>query len=77
MQRPGNELYLMETYGHFELLMSAWYKGFERPITWVKPYGHGRVCYTALGHADVQHKNPNFQRLIINAIRWSAAVDEG
>jgi type 1 glutamine amidotransferase len=65
------ELYLMETYGHFELLMSAWYKGFERPITWVKPYGHGRVLYTALGHAKVQTENPSFQRLIVNGVRWA------
>jgi uncharacterized protein len=65
------ELYLMETYGHFELLMSTWFQGFERPITWVKPYGHGRVCYTALGHDRVQTENPSFQRLVINAVRWA------
>jgi type 1 glutamine amidotransferase len=67
------ELYLMETYGHFQLLMSTWYKGVERPITWVKGYGHGRVMYTALGHAKVQTENPSFQKLIINGIRWAAA----
>jgi hypothetical protein len=66
------ELYLMETSGHFELLMSTWFDGFVRPITWVKPYGHGRVVYTALGHAQPQTENPNFQRLIVNAVRWSA-----
>ena len=65
------ELYLMETGGHFELLMSAWFDGFERPITWVKPYGHGRVLYTALGHAKQQTANPNFQRLIANGVRWA------
>jgi type 1 glutamine amidotransferase len=65
------ELYLMETCGHFDLLMSAHYQGFERPITWVKPYGHGRVFYTALGHDKVQTENPNFQRLIVNAVRWA------
>lgn len=65
------ELYLMETYGHFDLLMSTWFKGFERPITWVKPYGQGRVCYTALGHDRVQTENPNFQRLVTNAVRWA------
>lgn len=68
----AEELYLMETYGSFELLMSTWWKGFERPITWVKPYGHGRVVYTALGHDKQQTENPNFQRLIVNAVRWTA-----
>lgn len=65
------ELYLMETNGHFELLMTTQFKGFERPITWVKPYGHGRVLFTALGHGKEQHEHPNFQRLIINGIHWA------
>jgi type 1 glutamine amidotransferase len=68
------ELYLMETYGHFDLLMSAWWQGFERPITWVKPYGHGRVLYTALGHDKQQTENPNFQKIVINGVRWAAEV---
>ncbi len=70
----AEELYLMETTGHFELLMSTWYQEFERPITWVKPYGHGRVFYTALGHGEAQTRNPDFQRLIVNAVRWTAGV---
>lgn len=65
------ELYLMETYGHFELLMSTWWQGIERPITWVKGYGLGRVCYTALGHGEPQTRNLNFQKLIVNAVRWA------
>jgi type 1 glutamine amidotransferase len=65
------ELYMMETNGHFELLMTTWLEGFVRPITWVKPYGHGRVLYTALGHDKVQTENPNFQRLIVNGVRWA------
>ena len=66
------ELYLMETYGHFDLLMSTWWQGFERPITWVKPYGHGRVLYTALGHDKQQTENPNFQKIVVNGVRWAA-----
>ncbi len=65
------ELYLMETCGHFDLLMTTQFKGFERPITWVKPYGQGRVVYTALGHGAEQTENPNFQRLIVNSVRWA------
>lgn len=71
----AEELYLMETYGHFDVLMSTWFKGFERPITWVKPYGQGRVAYTALGHDKPQTENPNFQRLVVNAVRWAANPD--
>lgn len=66
------ELYLMETQGHFDLLMTTRYDGFERPLTWVKPYGHGRVLYTALGHAREQTEHPSFQKLIANGVRWAA-----
>jgi type 1 glutamine amidotransferase len=66
------ELYLMETSGHFDLLVATWFDGFERPIAWVKPYGHGRVLYTALGHARQQTEHPCFQRLIVNGVRWAA-----
>ena len=69
------ELYLMETYGHFDLLISTWFKGFERPIAWVKAYGHGRVLYTAMGHDKVQTENPNFQRLIVNGVCWARNPD--
>ncbi|MBI5093478.1 MAG: ThuA domain-containing protein [Candidatus Hydrogenedentes bacterium] len=72
----ADELYLMETYGHFEVIMSTWFKGFERPITWVKPYGHGRIVYTALGHDKQQTENENFQKLVINAVRWVGFPDE-
>jgi uncharacterized protein len=71
----AEELYLMETYGHFELLMSTWYKGFERPITWAKPYGLGRVLYTALGHDKQQTDNSNFQKLVVNAVNWVGSPD--
>lgn len=69
--RMGEELYLMETYGHFDLLMSTWYQGFERPIAWVKPYGKGRVFYCALGHGKEQTENENFQRIIVNGVNWA------
>jgi len=65
------ELYLMETYGHFELLMTTSFEGFERPISWVKPYGLGRVFFTALGHDKLQTENPNFQKMVVNAVRWA------
>ncbi len=40
-----------------------------------KPYGHGRVCYLALGHDKVQTENPNFQKLVVNAVRWAKKPD--
>lgn len=67
-----DELYLFETYPPFDLLMTSECLGFSRPISWVKPYGLGRVFYTALGHGEEQIKNKIFQRIIINAIYWTS-----
>lgn len=39
--------------------------------TWIKPYGNGRVFYTALGHRKDVWTNERFQKLVYNGIRWS------
>lgn len=66
------ELYMMDYIGQFDTLMTAEFNSFQLPVTWVKPHGCGRLFYTALGHGKEQTENPHFQRLIVNAIRWSA-----
>ncbi|MFX0181613.1 MAG: ThuA domain-containing protein [Candidatus Hodarchaeota archaeon] len=65
-----DELYLMEIYPPIEILIVCNYKGFDRPIVWTKPYGLGRVFYTALGHDKSQLSNPILQKMIINAVKW-------
>jgi type 1 glutamine amidotransferase len=65
-----DELYLMEIYPPIEILIVCNYKGYDRPIVWTKPYGLGRVFYTALGHDKDQISNLIFQKMIINAIEW-------
>ncbi|MBN1797716.1 MAG: ThuA domain-containing protein [Spirochaetales bacterium] len=67
------ELYLLELYPPFETLMTCDFQGFTRPITWIKPYGMGRVFYTSLGHSTEQLTNEYFQKMVINAVNWSAA----
>jgi type 1 glutamine amidotransferase len=68
-----DELYLLEVYPPFETLITCDFNGFTLPIAWVKSYGLGRVFYTALGHAAEQLTNECLQKLIINAVNWSAA----
>jgi putative membrane-bound dehydrogenase-like protein len=41
------------------------------PVTWVREYKGGRVFYTSLGHPD-DFKDENFQRMLMNAIFWTA-----
>ena len=43
----------------------------KEPWTWVREQGKGRVFYTASGHDEKTWKNPEFQKLLRNAIVWS------
>jgi type 1 glutamine amidotransferase len=44
----------------------------EFPLAWWRPYGQGKVFYTALGHRPEVWHDAKFQTMIVNAIRWAA-----
>ena len=46
-------------------------------LTWVRPYGQGRVFYTALGHFEQTWRDPRFQRMMLDAMRWTTGLTEG
>ncbi len=48
----------------------------QRPVTWERQYGSGRVFYTILGHGIETHTEPRFHRLIQSAIAWAAEAPE-
>jgi uncharacterized protein len=41
------------------------------PLAWTRPYGQGRVFYTALGHEASVWQDARYQRTLSNAILWS------
>jgi len=41
------------------------------PYTWTRNYGKGRVFYTAFGHDEQTWENPDFHKLLENAIVWA------
>lgn len=43
----------------------------KEPWTWVREQGKGRVFYTASGHDNKTWSNPDFQKMLRNAIVWS------
>lgn len=43
----------------------------HEPYSWVKPYGKGRVFYTAYGHDERTWKTPGFLKLLKNGIVWA------
>jgi uncharacterized protein len=72
-----------ETYVHTKhntdrtVLMERVDETGREPWTWVRTHGKGRVFYTAYGHDERVWSNPNFHRLMRNAIRWAVRRDAG
>lgn len=68
---------LDETYVHDKIskniqVLSVRVEGDHRePYTWVRPYGEGRVFYTAYGHNEKTFYNPGFLQLVHNGILWA------
>lgn len=44
----------------------------EPNLAWAKTYGPARVVYLQLGHDRQAYVNPNYRRLLANAIQWTA-----
>jgi len=42
----------------------------DLPLAWAKPYGQGRVFYTALGHREDVWQNSLYQQHILGGIQW-------
>jgi uncharacterized protein len=43
----------------------------HEPYTWIRPYGQGRVFYTAYGHDENTFSNAGFLKLVKNGILWA------
>ena len=43
----------------------------RHPVIWTNPATKGRVVYAALGHAPEAYDDPNYRRILVNAIRWA------
>lgn len=71
---------LDEVYGDVEILstvkplLSTTHPKSMRYVAWVNRYENSDVVYIQLGHGPSGYDNPNFQKLIQQAIAWSARV---
>jgi uncharacterized protein len=48
-----------------------------RYLCWINTYGNSEVLYLQLGHGDSGLSNPNFRKLLKQAIEWSAETHSG
>jgi type 1 glutamine amidotransferase len=44
----------------------------DHPITWWKEVGKGRAFYTGFGHTSETYAEPDFRRMITEAVFWAA-----
>jgi len=44
----------------------------ENVIAWTNKYGNSHVVFIQLGHDHFAYENPNYRRLVAQAIRWTA-----
>jgi len=44
----------------------------EKAVAWIGPWEKSRVVVIQLGHGREAHENPNFRKLLRNAILWAA-----
>jgi type 1 glutamine amidotransferase len=70
-----------ETYGGFEVgpeshvLLTTDEPTSGPKIAWTTTYAQARVATIQLGHDAQAYRNPNFQRLLAQALRWTARRD--
>lgn len=67
-----------ETYNLFDVakdvhpLLSTEEPLSNRVIGWAKTYGPARIVYLQSGHDHFAYENPNYQRILKQALRWAA-----
>jgi len=54
------------------LLLTGTIPEHSEPLAWTRSYKGGRIFYTSLGHQR-DFEEPQFIRLVTNAIHWAAA----
>ena len=70
-----------EVYGGFEVLpdskplLTTDHPGNTPTLGWWRTYGPARVVFLQLGHDHQAFENPNYRRLLANAIRWAGGRD--
>lgn len=73
--RITDELYLLQPFDDFHVLLDAWWQGRKQPIAYTKSEGKGRVVYLANGHDPRALSHPTVQQLLSRAVRYALGQD--
>lgn len=55
-----------------QVLVTTRHETSDEALAWVSPYDKSKVVFIQLGHDRMAHENPWYQRLVRNAVLWSA-----
>lgn len=50
----------------------SWIDGVVMPTVWKKPFGHGRVFFSALGHVPEEFDNPSMGTILRRGLNWAS-----
>ena len=70
---------LDEVYNHYyvkddvEVLLTTDHHLSGRKLGWVNTFGNSRIVFLINGHNETAYENPNFRKLLYNAIQWTAS----
>jgi type 1 glutamine amidotransferase len=68
---PGNKI-LATTLVEGNHGVYEWTKGVVMPVVWKKPWGEGRVFYSALGHSAEEFAVPEMKEIMRRGMLWAA-----
>ncbi len=49
-----------------------WIEGVVMPTVWKKPFGKGRVFFSALGHVPEEFDNPSMSTILRRGLNWAS-----
>lgn len=49
-----------------------WIDGVVMPVVWKKPFGNGRVFFSALGHVPEEFDNPSMSTILRRGLNWAS-----
>ncbi len=70
MDEVYNDYYVKDD---VEVLLTTNHPLSGHKLGWINTFGKSRIVYLINGHGETAYKNPNFPKLLYNAIHWTAS----